>query len=99
MNISFNIFEGFEVLFTGADLDDFLYVVYKDFSIADMTGIQCFLSRLNYFIYGDVSDDDFNFHLGQHVYIQLNAAVTLTGTFQRECFAMMVTLYMPVAES
>ena len=23
-----------------------------------MTGIQCFLSRLNYFIYGDVSDDD-----------------------------------------
>ena len=67
-------------LFPGTDLDNPLYRIHEDLAISDMAGIQGFLRSSNDIIYRNAADDHFQLHLWQQSRINLNAAVTLTGS-------------------
>lgn len=59
----FHILERVITFFAGSDLYDIFNVIYEDFTIADITRIQCFLNRVDHGFHGYPANNDIDLNL------------------------------------
>ena len=77
----FHILKCGTIFFAGTDLDNTFHTVDKNFTIADVTGIQNLFGCVNDLLNRDLTDNYFHLGFRQQGGIQLNAAIFLSGTF------------------